>query len=502
MKHLVSGLAALVCLSPAVAAASPLFELAGGVDGTSSFTARAAGASPASTYFNPALLPYADRSFNLGVLVLSEQISIHLDGRRTELVPTDVRTDGVIDSRTGAPISKSTIPTDWLERGCKACGNGFPARPRQGAGSSGVTRAYQIIGLTTPLLGKRLVLGFHALVPLGKFTTAYSFYNDEREQYFSNSLHPELYGDRMTATSLAFGAGSELAQGLSVGFSFTLSLTNVAGARTYVLDPADYDSLSLSNDVAVEANVSPHFGISYAPLDALRLSATVHTVQKFEIDVGFGATLTDGNESSTHRTNVHDYVPLQATLGAELITSKRLSVAATATYGRWSSYLDRQGDSPSYYGGEYKWRDTVSPSLGVVVRPTDLLRTHAHVTYVPSPVPPQTGRSNFVDSDRMGVTLGGDYQVEVLGLKLRPGLQLMSQRLFRRAEKKRASELVDEFVDTAANPADCQDRNNPTVDTCQHLARAQGLQTNNPGYPGFASDGWITGGSVYIDLIY
>src|SRR6185503_16853521 len=78
-----------------------------------------------------------------------------------------------------------------------------------------------------------------ARIPLGEFTTARGFYNDEREQFFTNSLHPELYSDRLTATSLAFGAGVGILENLSVGLSFTLNLTNTAQSKTYVRDPID-----------------------------------------------------------------------------------------------------------------------------------------------------------------------------------------------------------------------------------------------------------------------
>ena len=61
------------------ASASPLFELSGGSTGGGGFNARVTGASSASTYFNPALLPYAEQAFETGVLVLTDQISLTLD---------------------------------------------------------------------------------------------------------------------------------------------------------------------------------------------------------------------------------------------------------------------------------------------------------------------------------------------------------------------------------------------------------------------------------------
>ena len=99
------------------------------------------------------------------------------------------------DGTTGAAIANPTVPTDWLQHGHGI----FGARPRQGAGTATSARVPDL-GLVTPVLRERLVLGLFAMIPLGKFTTANAFYNDEREQFFSNSLHPELYGDRLTAT--------------------------------------------------------------------------------------------------------------------------------------------------------------------------------------------------------------------------------------------------------------------------------------------------------------
>jgi hypothetical protein len=34
------------------------------------------------------------------------------------------------------------------------------------------------------------------------------------------------------------------------------------------------------------------------------------------------------------------------------------------------------------------------------------------------------------------------------------------------------------------------------------LDGAQGLQTNNPGWPGFGSEGWILGATVYVSLAF
>ena len=36
----------------------------------------------------------------------------------------------------------------------------------------------------------------------------------------------------------------------------------------------------------------------------------------------------------------------------------------------------------------------------------------------------------------------------------------------------------------------------------QAVVPRDGLQTNNPGFPGFASEGWLLGGSLYVAILY
>lgn len=478
------------------ASASPLFELSGGSTGGGGFNARVTGASSASTYFNPALLPYAEQAFETGVLVLTDQISLTLDGRPSGDVPAEVGNRSLVDP-DGNPISNATMPTGWLEKGCpptQCSAPAFGARPRQGAGSSKNLRAYQIVGLVTPIVPKRLVLGIHAMVPLGKFTTAGSFYNDEREQFFSNSLHPELYSDRLTATSIAFGVGSEIVQNLSVGVSFTLNLVNEANAGTYVRDPNDYDKLLLDTNVGVRAKVAPHFGATWAPLEALRVAATVHTEQKFVIDTSLTAALPSGNESGTSRTQVHDFVPWIFGLGGTLDVVRnaphQLAIAATGTYSLWSRYLDRHGQSPGDYGPDFAWKDTLGGSIGLR-HAHGALRDFVDFTWQPSPVPEQVGRSNYVDSTRLGLMVGADYTFELFGLRWRPGLSLQGHRIVERYHKKSDALIRDEVPDDAVD-----------VQTKQPIAGSQGLQTNNPGWPGFASGGWVYGGAFTVSLLY
>jgi hypothetical protein len=102
-------------------------------------------------------------------------------------------------------------------------------------------------------------------------------------------------------------------------------------------------------------------------------------------------------------------------------------------------------------------------------------------------VPAQVGRSNYVDNDRVGVGFGADVLLELL--KVRPGFQVFADRFITRTNQKDDSRIVDEVPDDSVIGT-----------TGAPVVGAQGLQTNNPGWPGFSSGGWLWGGAVTLSM--
>src|SRR5690606_19311498 len=138
----------------------------------------------------------------------------------------------------------------------------------------------------------------------------HSFFVDEREQYFSNSLHPELYSDRLTSISLAFAAGVRITQRLSLGLSMTLVLKNDADATTYTGDADDIkNTIELSTKLDVVNGVAPHGGLVYKPIDRLQLALTVHSPQSMDIKTRFTNILPTGDYQQATRKAVLSYVP-------------------------------------------------------------------------------------------------------------------------------------------------------------------------------------------------
>ena len=253
-------------------------------------SARASGADAASSYFNAARLPRADNGLQLGWFVLNDAIDITLYARSTL---NDIPTTALNQFQGGFP----PLPTQWLQNGCDPmqggrCVSKLAPHPRQAAGSSGTTHAYQVFGLVQRIVDRWLTLGVYGMVPFDAFMQGRSFFVDEREQYFSNSLHAERFSDRLTAMALAFGAGSQILPWLSIGVGVTLSLTNSADAGTYVGNSAMIpETLLLNTQIKVSTGVAPNFGAVITPFDGLDISLTVHTPQKLEISTGFATFL-------------------------------------------------------------------------------------------------------------------------------------------------------------------------------------------------------------------
>ena len=125
--------------------------------------------------------------------------------------------------------------------------------------------------------------------------------------------------------------------------------------------------------------------------------------------------------------------------------------------------------------------------------------TFVDVQYKPSPVPLQTGRTNYVDNDRIGGDVGIDYAFRVSHTSMRIGAQAQAYWLVPRHQTKLPTpDEPDGFNHYPALVSD--ELPDDSQIAGQAIAGSQGLQTNNPGWPGFGSSGVIVGGGVYLTV--
>ena len=478
---------ALFSLTPSAWASSAL-EMLGTPTGGNALTARLFSRNAGATYFNPALLPDATFKLEAGFFGLVTRGRIHLKSRPAGVdVPT-----GVYDSELSFPDANVPRPIATQDL----------ANPRSDTNENDHV-LYAVVGLVRPLAGKYLVFGFYSLLPVNSFLDEKGFYADEREQYFSNKLYFEQLGDRASASSFAFALGSQLNDWLAVGAGIDIAVVTQSNTAVYVPDAAHQANVLLNPDIHTNSKFKPYLGVVYRPSPRVVIAATLHLgtsndttgqnqvrirndTSQYPPDLNYipqTYTLTQGNE------------PARLGLGASLASRRQVEsgrpaweVGLVAVAERWSQYRDRHGESPLD-----TWHDTVTVVAGGNFAWRQR-RLAFDLGYVPSPVPDQTGRTNYVDNPRIVSSASIESPVKLLGREIEAGFYLFGSVFVPRSVDKDlnrtdANKLVDEFPDN-------------TINNLTHLPdpRAANLQTNNPGYPGFDSHGYMLGLGVCLRI--
>jgi hypothetical protein len=304
--------------------------------------------------------------------------------------------------------------------------------------------------------------------------------------------------------ALSFGVGSKPLDWLSLGVSFTLNLANTAAASTYVGNANDISgTLQLSTKLDVLAGVAPHFAAMIEPIEALHVSLTAHSPQMMSITTTSSTYLPSGDKQAAEREAIHAWLPWIAGLGVayDLYRGERFAwdLTGTGTYQIWSQYRDRQGQRPLQ---GYEWSNIPTVALGVRNIYDGVFTTFVDGVFQPTPVPAQTGRTNYVDNDRIGAMAGVSYDWHVPQLKgamLRFAGQLQMHFLLERYQQK----LDPTLPGMAGRQLVVDERPDDVTDTRgMPVPEAAGLQTNNPGWPGFSSKGILAGGGVSVSLLW
>jgi long-chain fatty acid transport protein len=453
------------------ARASSTMELIGATTGGNQITARLLSRSSAATYFNPSLLPEATPKLEAGIVGLAMQGKIRLKARPDGVdVPPSIYSTLVTGNK---PLPTSALPN--LRSDTDADDNII----------------YASIGMVRPLVGKALVFGLHAVMPVQSFLQQKVFFPDEREQYFSNQLHFELLGDRLNVSSISFALGSQLSDWLSVGAGLDVAMTTETKVAIYIPEGSDQSYALLAPDIHTKSKFKPYLASTVHPNQRCSVVVTLHLPAVNEMhgqnDIRFWNYLYKEGQNSVRQTYTisQGSEPLRLAIGGSYSGPRRPDGRIPWEIGlqilgeRWSEYYNRQGDHP-----QGDWHDTINFALG-----GGFLWRERHITfdigYSPSPVPDQTGRTNYVDNTRLLASAGIEGPVTFLGRDLEASLTLFGMLLLPRSVTKdpyAANPVLDEYPDTAIDIR----TGLPATDTA-------GLQTNNPGYPGWKSSGFVVG---------
>ncbi len=96
-----------------------------------------------------------------------------------------------------------------------------------------------------------------------------------------------------------------------------------------------------------------------------------------------------------------------------------------------------------------------------------------------------------MDGDLLGLTAGHRFRFLIGKVPFEAGLYVQVWRMLDQVVHKDPSAIIDEFPDGVVTLLDGA-----------AMPEADGLQTNNPGFPGYRSGGWtvVAGGSLRVEF--
>lgn len=478
---------ALCWLLPALVCASPL-DLYGlsprsiGMGGGGVASAR----DYAAIYLNPGRLGFVQNSLGLHFTASFDAVKISLDKR-----PAGV---DVPDSLYNAYPSLPSLATKDLPR----TRHSSTYEPNTWLLSGGGVYDFGLYWLRA---------GFAFQVPLNYIAGGSFHFNDEREQYFSNSLHFQFLNRRASTPALMPSLAFRPLKWLSFGATAHIYGHAIANAKMYVPDAGELGVVYAAMDLALRWRASAIAGIQIDPLPWFGFGVSFRDKSYYRLKLTnqtFGHDFKDASDANNMQRldYAFSYSPRKLSHGWRF-DFEPVTLSVDGAWLRWSEYkaeipLTYLSTARSYGDlaelmvkreGVYSLslRDTFELRGGVEWRATPWLDWRIGGGYIQTPVKNQDGRANLVDNDRINTATGFTFYLPwVKGLAVDVHVQI--QALLPRHTTKDPGKIIDEF------PDDSKDAKGNAI------AAALGLQTNNPGYPGYRSKGLI--GTVGCGLSY
>jgi len=358
-------------------------------------------------------------------------------------------------------------------------------------------------------------VGGLTVLPLVEVLQISSYYFDEREQYYTNTVHFPLFGEWSPIIGGMVGTSYSPVKYVSFGFSLQINVGLVADMGIFVPEATvqEYGLMNVSGTKAV-VKFRPIIGFQTEPTDWMAIGVTWRNESYVRTDAKGRLDLWNYHDSTLDQTiprfvvqsydMVLDYEPMELS-GALGFKYASWMIQGGITWNRWSQYIDHHGKHPEEVainkpinpgdlivnGDHYKWKDTISTNIGTTYKYLGWGEARLGFAYSPSPVPDQVGRTNYADNDLWCLAVGHKFTFDVFKKKLMVDLGLQFWQMLQKTVNKDPRQIRDEFPD-----------NSRTILESSVIASAEGLQTNNPGFPGYTQKGWliVTSASVGMEF--
>ncbi len=462
-------------------------------------SAVASGNGPSALYLNPALMTVDSGGIWMALSLAVNGLSIERDARdaRFDVPPS------IYDTQTTGWTIDRPLPTDSL-------------RPREDTADLPTTKLLSLTAITS-FLDELIQLGLSVSLPLSDWVSFDAWYNDEREQFFSNQLHFERFGEFDQVLAITPGVAFAPGSWLSIGVAFPIDLVLAMEAQLLLTDGAQWEYGYFNSGARLTPVVRPIVGLAFVTPVGLQFGLVYRRQSYADVAVDIDLQIWNGELISPetgevqshfgqHHRTVLGFKPMEIAAAAAFV-KRSYSVEIGATFERWSKYLDRHGNQwthPSWRadttvpGWDDRWsdptfEDVVSARLGGHWQPNPRFDLRAGVAYHPSPMPSLKGRYNYVDNTLLLYSLGVGVELGIFGRAITLDLTgQLWQMLGRDVSKNNFDEQSGGIIDEV--PDDVVDFEGQPLDL------PQPLQSNNPGMPGFSFGGVVFNGMVMIGV--
>ncbi|MEE2788399.1 MAG: outer membrane protein transport protein [Myxococcota bacterium] len=410
-----------------------------------------------AVYHNPAGMVFGKQSVGLGLRGVYDRSSVLLMPRPTGYEPPNYGTR--VNERSDTPE----------------------------AGASGSV----VLGGSFAPLDQKLTISGVAMLPFDGVAGFDTRYADEREQYFSQRLGFTRLGERVEREAFGFGLAYALqpwlAMGLGIVFLPAVETVNYVYTPNPVEPELAYLNVGVKNGIeqAVTAGLlikaNDFISIGLAFRDEVRLSMTGRN------DIQVAGAEDDGVVLQP-LVAYQNYQPLKLTAGIAGTTRGGTSLSLDGAWVGWSRYADDHGHVPNF-------EDVLEWSVGIEVPYANRSTARFGGAWRPSPVPPQDGRYNYVDNDRVAFSVGGGKALEVWGRDFQIDIGVQVQWLRPRSIKKKV-------LTTYPKCSEGETRLCDEVEDQTDRPETIGLQTGNPGFPGYSHGGYMISAGMDLKWIF
>ncbi len=359
-------------------------------------------------------------------------------------------------------------------------------RPMAGSTAAGDTVLDQaqhtiVMGVVSDFGVKGFRMGTLLKTPIPILASMRFRHFDERERFFSNRLHMVRIGEWDDMIFFQTGAAYQPLPWFSFGVSLKTNFLLSSRTTTATIAADGGTTTALNGGADFEIRFRPQVGVAFKPLDWLHIGLTYRMESRLEGKFETRVVSEDGDGGTTVTTEkdamTSAFEPHEVALGVG-VEMDGWFAEASGTWSHWSAFRSVQRRPPEAEGGRFAWSDATKVALSGGWAYAPWAEALLGVTFHQSPVPEQVGRTNFVDTHTLGLTAGHRFRFELIGIQMETGLFFQAWHLFDQTVRKDPSLVLDEDPD------------------------AGGLQTSNPGYPGYEVGGWtfVAGASLRLEM--